>query len=56
MSEREYEALRNCLASTHMEGFAVTKQTEADCIRLMRGDISVSDLVKEIIARPTKAV
>ena len=28
MSEREYEALRSALASTHMEGFDVTEQTE----------------------------
>ncbi len=56
MSEREYEALRSALASTRMEGFQVTKQTEKDCMRLMRGEISVADLVKEILARPAKAV
>lgn len=56
MSEREYEALRNALASVRMEGFSVSEQTEQDCIRLMNGEISVSDLVKEILARPAKAV
>jgi len=56
MSEREYEALRSALASTHMEGFEVTEQTEKDCMRLMSGEISVADLVKEILARPAKAV
>ncbi len=56
MSEREYEALCSALASTRMEGFRVTKQTEKDCMRLMSGEISVTDLVKEILARPAKAV
>ena len=56
MSEREYEALRSALASTRMEGFIVTEQTEKDCIRLMSGKVSVADLVKEILARPTRAV
>ena len=56
MSEREYESLRSALASTRMEGFDVTEQTEKDCIRLLTGEISVADLVKEILARPVKAV
>jgi len=56
MSEKEYRALRSALASTRMEGFEVTEQTEKDCIRLLSGDISVADLVKEIISRPAKAV
>ena len=56
MSEREYEALRSALASTRTESFDVTEQTEKDCIRLMSGEVSVADLVKEIRARPAKAV
>ena len=56
MSELEYEALRSALASTRMEGFPVTKQTEKDCVRLMSGEISVTDLINEILARPAKAV
>lgn len=56
MSEREYESLRSALASTRMEGFDVTEQTEKDCVRLLTGEISVADLVNEILARPVKAV
>ncbi|MBP3633952.1 MAG: antitoxin VbhA family protein [Oscillospiraceae bacterium] len=56
MSEQEYNILRSSLASTYMEGFPVTGQTETDCLRLLRGEISVADLVKEICARPSKAV
>ena len=56
MSEREYEELRSALASTRMEGFDVTEQTEKDCVRLMTGELSVADMVKEILARPAKGV
>ena len=56
MSERVYEALRSALASARMEGFDVTEQTEKDCVRLMTGELSVADMVKEILARPAKAV
>lgn len=54
MNEHEYEALRSALASTRMEGFNVTEQTEKDCLRLIRGEISVEDLVQEILNRPEK--
>ncbi len=55
MSDREYEVLRSALASTRMEGFEVTEQTEKDCVRLISGKISVADLVKEILERPVKS-
>lgn len=51
MSELEYKALRSALASTRMEGFEVTEQTEKDCVRLMSGEISVEDMVNEILSR-----
>ncbi|MCD8066227.1 MAG: hypothetical protein LUE15_03485 [Oscillospiraceae bacterium] len=54
MSEQEYKALRAALASTRMEGFCVTEQTEADCIRLMTGEVTVAALVNEIVSRTTK--
>ena len=53
MSEREYEALRSALASVRMEGFPVTEQTERDCRRLLNGEVSVADMVKEIMRRST---
>ena len=56
MSEREYFELKNALASTGMEGFQITEQTEKDCIRLISGEISIGDLVFEIIHRSSKAV
>lgn len=48
-------ALENAIASVQMEGFAVSEQTRADCLRLLHGDVSVSDMVKEILARSVKA-
>lgn len=56
MSGKETRALQDALASTRMEGFEVTEQTEQDCLRLMNGEISVSELVREILSRPEKAV
>lgn len=56
MSEQEYSALQSALASSRMEGFEVTEQTEADCKRLLSGEITVADLVREIMSRPAKAV
>ena len=56
MSKSECRELKNALASTRMEGYEVTKQTEQDCVRLMRGEISVNDLVREIMSRCVRAV
>ena len=56
MSEREYETLRSALASTRMEGFNITAQTEKDCLSLMNGEVTVAELVKEIMSRTAKAV
>ena len=51
MSEKEYKALSDALASTRMEGYKVTEQTEKDCIRLLSGEISVEEMVQEILNR-----
>ena len=51
MNEKEYAALSEALASTRMEGFPVTEQTEKDCIRLLSGEESVEDMVQEILNR-----
>lgn len=56
MSEREYEALQSALASTRMEGLPVTDQIENDCIRVLNGEISITNLIQEILVRPIKAV
>ena len=47
--------LDSALASTKMEGFNVTEQTRKDCLRLLEGSVSVTELVQEITARKSKA-
>ncbi len=54
MSEKETRALETALASARMEGLPVTKQTEEDCRRLFQGDLSVNEIVAEILARPAR--
>ena len=56
MTEREYRNLHSALNSARMEGFTVTEQTERDCIRLLTGEISIDELVAEILARPKRSV
>ena len=51
MSEREYQALQSGLASARMEGLTVTAQTERDCARLLSGQVSTEELVREILSR-----
>ncbi len=54
MSKRERRELNNALASTRMERFQVTEQTEQDCISLLRGEVPAADLVREILNYPAK--
>lgn len=51
MNEKQYVALRNALASTQMEGYEITDQTEQDCVRLLKGEISIQELAQEIMTR-----
>lgn len=55
MSNQEHEALRNALASARMEGLPITEEIEKDCARLMNGEVTVAELVKEILTRPIDA-
>ena len=52
LSEREQRSLHNALASTRMEGIEVTEQMVKDCVRLMRGEVSVEEIIEEILNRP----
>ena len=44
-------ALEPALASTKMEGFEVTEQTRRDCLRLINGEVTIEELVREISSR-----
>lgn len=37
-----------------MESFKVTEQAEQDCIHPCSGEVSVADLVREILSQPAK--
>lgn len=45
------KALENALASSRMEGYAVTEQTRRDCRRLLNGEVDAQTLAQEILAR-----
>lgn len=45
------QALENALASSRIEGYAVTEQTRNDCRRLMDGKVDARTLAAEILAR-----
>lgn len=51
MNEKDYKNLKIALASSAMEGLNITRQTEADCIRLINGEVTVGEMIGEIIAR-----
>ena len=51
MTEEQYQDLRDALASARIEGHEITKQTELDCIRLIDGEISVEEIIREFKAR-----
>ena len=51
MGKRECEMLRSALASTRMEGYTITTHTEKDCARLLRGEVTTEEIVREILAR-----
>ena len=47
----ENRALENALASVQMEGLPVSAQTRDDCVRLLNGELTVSEIVEEILKR-----
>lgn len=56
MNRQEYEALRSALASARMEGLQISEQTKMDCLRLINGEISATDIVQEILTRPSQGL
>ena len=52
MGDTDFMLLENSLASAKIEGFSVSEQTVQDCIRLLNGEISVAELVNEVLLRP----
>ena len=48
------EALRSAFASSRMEGFEITPDVEKDCRRLLNGEVSASELARQIKAQYAK--
>lgn len=51
MSEKQYRALKDALTSTRMEGYTITAHTEKDCDRLLSGEATTEEIVREILVR-----
>ncbi len=48
------DAVEYALASVKLEGFQVTEQTREDCLRLLKGEVSAEELVREISAQASE--
>lgn len=42
------KALENCLASSRMEGYQITDDIKKNCERLIKGEVTIAQLVEEI--------
>ena len=51
MKETDFAALDAALASARMEGFTVGEHTKNDCVKLLSGQVSIPEIVREILAR-----
>ena len=43
------KSLNSAFASARMEGFQITQTVEADCIKIVSGEISVADYIQRAI-------
>ena len=48
MSEEQEKSLNSALASARVEGFQVTPQIEENCKRIISGEISVSEYIRQV--------
>lgn len=46
-------ALENSLASSRMEGYKITDDIRNTCEKLIKGEISISQVVEDIMNRPS---
>ena len=49
MDEKTENALNSALVSAKMEGFQITPEVEADCIKIVNGELSIADYIKRVI-------
>ena len=48
MDKKTKQSLNSALASAKMEGFQITPSVEADCIKIVSGELSISDYIKRV--------
>ncbi|MCL2164538.1 MAG: hypothetical protein FWH55_09145 [Oscillospiraceae bacterium] len=48
MDEKTENALNSALASAKMEGFQITPAVEADCIKIVSGELTIADYIKRV--------
>ena len=46
MDKKTENALNFAFASAKMEGFPITPAVEADCIKIVSGELSIADYIK----------
>ena len=46
-------ALENSLASSRMEGYQITDEIRKKCEKLIKGEISISQVVEDVLNKPT---
>ena len=51
MSEKQYRALKDALASARMEGYTIITHTGKDGARLLNGEATAKEIVRDILAR-----
>ena len=51
MSKKQYRALKDALVSARMEGYTTSAHTEKGCARLLSGEATAEEIVREILAR-----
>lgn len=51
MSKKQYRALKDALVSARMEGYTTSAHTEKDCARLLSGEATAEEIVREALAR-----
>ena len=48
MDEKTEQSINSALASAKMEGFQITPKVEADCIKIVSGELSIADYIKRV--------
>ena len=48
MDEKTEQSLNSAFASAKMEGFLITPTVEADCIKIVSGELTIADYIKRV--------